>query len=42
MKGTYSREELERAPAGFRLSALHPLSVPGLAAARHLVMITHG
>ena len=42
MKGTYSREELERVPAGFRLSAVHPLSVPGLAATRHLVMIGHG
>lgn len=39
MKGAYPREELGRLPRGFRLRADHALSVPGLDAARHLLLI---
>lgn len=42
MKGAYPREELGRVPPGFQLRAVHRLSVPGLAAERHLVMIERG
>ena len=39
MKGAYRREELARLPHGFRLRAAHALSVPGLEAERHLLLI---
>lgn len=39
MKGAYPREELGRLPRGFRLRANHALSVPGLNAARHFLLI---
>jgi len=41
MKGAYPRDELAHLPRGFCLSAAHALSVPGLGAARHLIMIGH-
>jgi 16S rRNA (guanine527-N7)-methyltransferase len=40
MKGAYPRDELARLPRGFRLRAAHTLSVPGLDAERHLVLIS--
>ena len=39
MKGAYPRQELGRLPRGFRLRAAHALSVPGLYAERHLLLI---
>lgn len=39
LKGVYPREELAELPAGWRLLAVHPLTVPGLDAERHLVEI---
>lgn len=39
MKGARPDEELAALPAGWRVLAVHPLSVPGLAAARHLVEV---
>lgn len=39
MKGAYPHEELSRLPRGFRLRAAHLLTVPGLDAARHLMII---
>ena len=39
MKGVAPKEELERLPAGWAVSALRPLTVPGLDAERHLVFI---
>lgn len=39
MKGAYPHEELSRLPRGFRLRAAHPLSIPGLDADRHLLII---
>ena len=42
MKGAYPRDELERLPASWRLEAVIPLAVPGLRAARHLVLIRRG
>lgn len=38
MKGVYPTEELARLPRAFRLRAAHALSVPGLRAARHLLL----
>jgi 16S rRNA (guanine527-N7)-methyltransferase len=32
-------EEIAALPAGWRLQAVHPLRVPGLAAERHLVVV---
>jgi len=40
MKGVHPRAELETLPAGFRVEAVHRLSVPGLDAERHLVVLT--
>ncbi|MBW3567380.1 MAG: 16S rRNA (guanine(527)-N(7))-methyltransferase RsmG [Proteobacteria bacterium] len=37
MKGAYPHQELNELPAGVRLVAVHPLSVSGLNAERHLV-----
>lgn len=39
MKGVYPNEEIARLPDGFRVRAVHRLTVPGLAAARHLVLV---
>jgi 16S rRNA (guanine527-N7)-methyltransferase len=39
MKGLYPEEELARVPAGFRLQRVVSLQVPGLRAARHLVLL---
>ncbi len=39
MKGVYPDEELAHLPAGFRVKALPTLTVPGLDAERHLVII---
>lgn len=44
MKGQIPEEEIAALPAGWAVAALHPLQVPGLDAARHLVEIArvHG
>ena len=39
MKGVYPFEEIERVPPDFRVRDVHALSVPGLDAERHLVLI---
>jgi len=39
MKGTRPDAEIASLPAGWRLEAVEPLSVPGLAAGRHLVVV---
>ena len=39
MKGPRVDEEVAELPAGWRLVAVHPLLVPGLAAERHLVVV---
>ena len=39
MKGVRPDEEIAALPAGWRLQAVHPLQVPGLAAERHLVVV---
>lgn len=39
MKGPRVEEEVAELPAGWRLVAVHPLLVPGLAAERHLVVV---
>ena len=39
MKGVYPHEELARLPHGFRLRRAQALSVPGLRAARHLLLL---
>lgn len=39
MKGRVPDEELAALPAGYRHLASHPLTVPGLAAERHLIVI---
>lgn len=41
MKGVYPYEELAQLPSGYRVEALVPLTVPGLNAERHLVLIRH-
>ena len=40
MKGIRPDDEIAELPAGWTLSAIHALSVPGLAAARHLLEVT--
>lgn len=42
MKGARPDEEIAALPAGWRLEAVHPLAVPGLAAERHLVVVERG
>lgn len=37
MKGHYPREELDDLPRGWRVVGIHPVKVPGLEAARHIV-----
>jgi len=39
MKGVYPHEELSQIPAGFRLSEVIALQIPGLSASRHLVIV---
>jgi 16S rRNA (guanine527-N7)-methyltransferase len=39
MKGVHPFEEIERVPPGFRVRQVHALSVPGLGAERHLVLV---
>ena len=39
MKGVHPFEEIERIPPEFRVRQVHALSVPGLGAERHLVLI---
>jgi 16S rRNA (guanine527-N7)-methyltransferase len=39
MKGVHPFEEIERMPPGFRVRQVHALSVPGLRAERHLVLV---
>ena len=39
MKGTHPAEEIAALPAGWRLESAHPLTVPGLAAERHLIVV---
>lgn len=42
MKGKYPAEELDGVPDGFRVEAIHTLSVPGVEGERHLVVIRRG
>ncbi|MEO7402531.1 MAG: 16S rRNA (guanine(527)-N(7))-methyltransferase RsmG, partial [Burkholderiales bacterium] len=42
MKGLHPYDEIERLPAEFSVSAVHPLHVPGLKADRHLIVIQKG
>lgn len=42
MKGARPDDEIAALPAGWRLQAVHPLAVPGLAAERHLVRVGRG
>ena len=42
MKGALPDAEIAALPAGWRLEAVHPLAVPGLDAARHLVVVGRG
>ena len=39
MKGALPDEEITALPAGWRVEAVHPVTVPGLAAERHLIVI---
>ena len=39
MKGVYPQDEVARLPAGFVVSDVVPLQVPGLDAERHLLTI---
>ena len=39
MKGVAPDQEIERLPAGWQVTAVQPLTVPGLQAERHLVFI---
>ena len=39
MKGIAPNEEIEQLPAGWKVTAIESLSVPGLEVARHLIMI---
>ena len=39
MKGVHPFEDIERVPPGFRVRQVHALSVPGLGAERHLVLV---
>jgi 16S rRNA (guanine527-N7)-methyltransferase len=42
MKGARPDDEVAALPAGWRVDAIHPLAVPGLAAERHLVVVGNG
>lgn len=39
MKGAWPQDEMAALPADWRVSAVHPLAVPGLDAQRHLVVL---
>jgi 16S rRNA (guanine527-N7)-methyltransferase len=39
MKGARPDDEIAALPPGWRVEAVHPLSVPGLQAERHLVIV---
>jgi 16S rRNA (guanine527-N7)-methyltransferase len=39
MKGVYPADEIAALPAGWTVTAAHPLTVPGLGAERHLIVI---
>jgi len=39
MKGIYPEDEIARLPAGWRVDQVVPLAVPGLQAARHLIVL---
>ena len=39
MKGVYPYDELNHVPTGYHVDEVKPLTVPGLEAERHLVMI---
>jgi 16S rRNA (guanine527-N7)-methyltransferase len=39
MKGVIPRDELERLPQGYRVRKIIPLTVPGLEAQRHLILV---
>ncbi len=39
MKGLYPADEIARIPAGFALERSLELTVPGLAAERHLIIV---
>jgi 16S rRNA (guanine527-N7)-methyltransferase len=39
MKGRFPAAELQALPAGFRVEAVYPLTVPGLQAERHVVIL---
>jgi 16S rRNA (guanine527-N7)-methyltransferase len=39
MKGALPAQEIAALPAGWRLQDVRPLTVPGLAAERHLVVV---
>ncbi len=41
MKGRYPTDELTKLPSGWKLAAVHRLTVPGLDEERHLVEICH-
>ena len=41
MKGTRPDDEIAGLPAGWALREIHPLTVPGLGAERHLVVVGH-
>lgn len=42
MKGRYPESELASLPRGWRAAAVHPVEVPGLDAARHVVELVRG
>lgn len=42
MKGVVPDDEIAALPAGWRVEAVHALVVPGLAAERHLVVVSRG
>lgn len=39
MKGAYPADEIAALPAGWQLDSAHPLTVPGLNAERHLIVV---
>lgn len=39
MKGVWPHEEIARLPAGIAVEAVHPLAVPGVDGARHLIVL---
>ncbi len=41
MKGVHPYEELAQIPAGYEIREVRPLTVPGLKAQRHLVLLQH-